>query len=78
MPSWGFVMAARTAKTVARSGRSRHSSRTPRSMNTTPTESTWPQMTLSNQVIGLKTTNAAATRPALELPPSSRTIDQAR
>ena len=71
IPSCGLISAATTAKTADRSGWSRHSSRSPSSRKTTPTESTWPQTTLSNQLIGLTTaTNAAIERdasPAAEL-----------
>src|SRR6476659_1972839 len=45
---------------AARSGRSRHSSRSPSIRKTTPNESTWPHTTLSNQLIGLRTATAAA------------------
>ena len=66
IPSCGLMIAAMTVKIAARSGRSRHSSRRPSSRNTTPNESTWPQTTLSNQLIGLRTaTNAAAEREAV-------------
>jgi hypothetical protein len=74
MPSCGLMIAATTVSTAARSGRSRHSSRSPSSRKTTPTASTCPQTTESNQVIGFATTsappNTAARRPA----PSSRAI----
>ena len=60
IPSCGLISAATTAQIAARSGRSRHSSRRPSRRKTTPTESTWPQTTLSNQLIGLTTaTNGA-------------------
>ena len=77
IPSCGLVTAAITVKIAARSGRSRHSSRMPSSRKTTPTESTWPQMTLSNQVIGLTTAIAPASSAARGPAPSSRVIDQA-
>ena len=43
--SCGLIRAAMTVKIAARSGRSRHSSRRPRSRKTTPNESTWPHRT---------------------------------
>ncbi len=46
-------------------------------MNTTPNESTWPQTTLSNQLIGFTTATNAAARASRSRPPSSRTIDHA-
>ncbi len=61
---------------AARSGWSRQVSRRPSSRNTTPTESTCPQTTLSNQLIGLTTAMPAAARARLRRPPSSRIIDQ--
>ncbi len=76
IPSCGLISAATTAKIADRSGWSRHSSRRPSSRKTTPTESTWPQTTLSNQLIGLTTATNAAMRATLRRPPSSRTIDQ--
>ena len=71
--SWGFTRAATTAKIAARSLRAFHSSRTDSSRNTVPKLSTWPQMTESNQVIGLSTTTAAAMRrPSLADPEVAR------
>ena len=78
MPSWGLMMAASAARNAARSGRSRHSSRSASSSTTTPTESTWPQTTLSNHVIGLNTTIAAPRRAVRSLAPSSFVIDHTR
>ena len=78
MPSCGLMIAATTVHTAARSGRSRHSSRRPSSMNTTPNESTWPQTTLSNQLIGFTTATNAAASAIRSRPPSSRIIDHAR
>ena len=75
MPSCGFTSAAMTAKIAARSGWSRHSARRPSSRKTTPTESTCPQTTLSNQKMGLTTTTAAPSRASRWRPPSSRIID---
>ena len=75
IPSCGLMIVATTARIAARSGRSRHSSRNPSSMKTTPTESTWPQTTLSNQEIGLKTATAAPTNASRRRPPSSRIIE---
>ena len=76
MPSWGLMSAAMTVKIAARSGRSRQTSRRPSSRKTTPTESTWPQTTLSNQVTGLSTATRAAPSASDRRPPSSRIIDQ--
>ena len=53
IPSCGLTIAAMTVKIAARSGWSRHSERRPSSRKTTPTESTWPHTTLSNQKTGL-------------------------
>ena len=69
IPSCGLMSAATTAKIADRSGWSRHSSRRPSSRKTTPTESTWPQTTLSNQLIGLTTATNAAAR-ATRSPPA--------
>ena len=76
IPSCGLTTGATTAHTAASSGRFCHSARTPRSMNTTPTESTWPQTTLSNQVIGTNRNSPAPARASRSDPPSSRIIDQ--
>jgi hypothetical protein len=78
IPSCGLMSAAIMARTAARSDRPRHSSRRESSSTTTPTESTWPQTTLSNQVIGLMITIAAPIRAARSLPPSSLVMDQTR
>jgi hypothetical protein len=78
MPSCGFTSAASVARIAARSGRSRHSSRSASRSTTTPTESTWPQTTLSNHDTGLSSTISAPTRAARSLPPSSMTMDQTR
>ena len=59
IPSCGLMSAASAARIAARSGRSRHSSRRASSSTTTPTESTWPQTTLSNQVTGFTSTISA-------------------
>ena len=82
------MIAAMTVQIAARSGRSRHSSRRPSSRKTTPNESTWPQTTLSNQVIGLTTATTAAASasrsPAAELAdhrpdePADREVGQDR
>ena len=60
MPSCGLMTAAMTVKIADRSGWSRHRVRRASSRNTTPNESTWPQATLSNQEIGLRTASRAA------------------
>ena len=73
MPSCGLTIAATTAKNDARSGRRRHRSRRPSRRKTTPTESTWAQMALSNQVTGLTRNRIAPIRAARREPPSSRT-----
>ena len=72
--SCGFTSAAVTARIAARSRRPFHSSRTASSRNTVPNESTWPQMTESNQVIGLTSTTIAASRARPWVTPRSRTI----
>ena len=72
------MIAAITVRMAARSGRSRHSSRRPSRRKTTPNESTWPQIELSNQVMGLTTTTSAPRRAARRPAPSSRAIDQTR
>ena len=76
MPSCGLMSAAITVQMAARSGRSRHSSRSPRSRKTTPNESTWPHVTESNQLIGFATAIAAPTSAARRLAPISIAIDQ--
>ena len=76
IPSCGLMTAATVAQSAERSGRSFQSSRTASNRNTTPNESTWPQTTLSNQVIGLKTYSAAATSATRRAPPSSWAIFQ--
>ena len=73
--SCGFTSAAMTARIAARSWRPRHSSRIPSSRNTVPKLSTWPQITESNQVIGLITTTAAAISARRRDTPSSSAID---
>ncbi len=78
IPNCGLMIAATVARTVAGIIRPRQSSRTARRRKTVPTESTWPQIELSNQVTGLKRTKAAPISPERLLPPSSRTIDQTR
>ena len=78
IPSCGLISAASVARIAARSGRSRHSSRSASSSTTTPTESTWPQTTLSNHATGLTMTIRAPIRAARSLPPSSLVIDQTR
>ena len=72
--SCGFTRAATTAKIAARSLRAFHSSRTESSRNTVPKLSTWPQTTESNQVIGLRTTTAAAIVERRSPTPRSRAI----
>ena len=76
IPSCGLMRAAMTAKIADRSGRSRHRSRSPSRRKTTPTESTWPQTTESNQLIGLTTATNAAPSARLRRAPSSSSIDQ--
>jgi hypothetical protein len=71
-----LISAAMTAKIAARSGRSRHSSRSPSNRKTTPNESTWPQVTESNHETGLTTAITAPIRAARRLAPSSSAIDQ--
>ncbi len=52
MPNCGLMIAAIVVRIAARSDRPRHSSRTARRRTSVPTESTWAQMALSNQVDG--------------------------
>ena len=72
--SCGLMSAATTARIAERSLRPRHSSRTASSRNTVPKLSTWPQITESNQVIGLKMTTAAAIVARRSVTPRSRAI----
>ena len=72
------MSAATTARTADRSWRPRHSSRMPRSRNSVPKLSTWPQITESNQVIGLKMTTAAAMSARRRVTPSSSAMDATR
>ena len=73
--SCGLISAATTARIADRSLRPRHSSRMASSRNTVPKLSTWPQITESNQVIGLKMTTAPAMVARRSVTPSSRTIE---
>ena len=75
IPSCGLISAATTARIAERSVRPRHSSRMARSRKTVPKLSTWPQITESNQVMGLKMTTAAAIVARRFVTPSSRTIE---
>ena len=50
----------------------------PSSRNSVPKLSTWPQITESNQVIGLKMTTAAAISARRRVTPSSSAMDATR
>ena len=54
IPNWGLMIAATVVRIAARSDRPRHSSRTARRRTSVPTESTWAQTALSNQVTGTR------------------------
>ncbi len=74
IPNCGLMIAATVVRTVAGTMRPFQSSRTARRRTTVPTESTWPQTALSNQVTGLNRTRPAPRSAARRPPPRSRTI----
>ena len=71
IPNWGLMIAAIVVRMAARSDLPRHSSRTASTRKSVPTESTWAQTALSNQVTGTSRKTPAAAMAPRRLAPSS-------